>query len=240
MPRCTKMITWAALHTMPVPNAVIFGPDNQPGELTYGAVRVLGEEDQLRALHRRLDAFFISQVAELAKSDEGPSKVYSPFPLFLMTCVGIETLGKVFFGRIPNQKDGKPIESPEDIQREGFLMVCNKLHKHFSRPLSKEQKNAHDELWGVGAQKNAQTPSQIIYRLGRHTMVHGYRGRGVFITEGISEWALETGAMLINPYWLWRSFSIVYKDLWERLHSNKEANNPLKKAALLYLHDLLN
>ena len=157
-----------------------------------------------------------------------------------MTCVGVETLGKVFFGRPPKEKDGKPKEHTEDIQREGFLTVCNQFHKHFSRPLTKKQKLAYDALWGANAHKNAGTPSLIIYRLGRHTMVHGYQGRGVFITESIAEWALEEGAIIINPYWLWRAFKNVYEDFWARLYANKEANNPMKKAALLYLDELLN
>lgn len=224
---------------MPVPDAVIFGPDVPSGQLTYGSVRKLAEEERLRALHRRLRAFFVSQVEELAKPEGGPTKVYSPFPLFLMTCVGIETLGKVFFGRRPRGKDGKPIEHPEDIQREGFLTVCNQLHKHFSRPLTKEQKLAYDSLWGAGAHKYAGTPALIIYRLGRHTMVHGYRGRGAFITEDIEEWTMDEGAIVINPYWFWRAFSNVYEDLWERLYTNKEANDPRKKAALLYLVEIL-
>jgi hypothetical protein len=202
--------------------------------LTYGAVRKLEEEEQLRALRRRLNSFFILQVDELAKPEGGPSKVYSPFPLFLMTCVGVETIGSVFFGRPP-----KVGEKQEVIQRDGFLTVCKQLHTHFSRPLSKEQKLAYDGLWGTGAHKDASTPAQIIYRLGRHTMVHGYRGRGVFMTEDIAEWSLEEGAININPYWLWRSFKNAYEDLWTRLNANKETNNPMKQAALHYLRELL-
>ena len=219
---------------MPVPDSVIFGPASESGEFTYGAVRKLQEEEQLRALQLRLGKFFISQVDELAKPAGGPSKVYSPFPLFLMTCVGMETLGKVFFGRPPKRG-----EKQEDIQREGFLTICNQLHKHFSRPLPKEQKAASNALWGPDADKHASTPSLIIYRLGRNTMIHGFRGRGVFITEGIAEWTMAEGAIVINPYWLWRTFHNIYEDLWRRLYANKEANNPMKRAALYYLDELL-
>ena len=59
-------------------------------------------------------------------------------------------------------------------------------------------------LCGHDADKHASTPSLIIYRLGRNTMIHGFRGRGVFITEGIAEWTMAEGAIVINPYWLWR------------------------------------
>ena len=219
---------------MPVPNDVIFGPNALSGELTYGAVRQLPEEDQLGALRRRLDGFFISQVDELAKPEGASSKVYSPFPLFLMTCVALETLGKVFFARLP-----KKGQTQEDIQREGFLRSCNLLHKHFSRSLNMEQKRAYDALWGANAHKHADTPSLIIYRLGRHTMIHGFQGRGIFITEDIEEWKMDKGSVIINPFWLWRSFKRAYEVLWEKLHANKNANNPLKRATLYYLDELL-
>lgn len=219
---------------MPVPNEVIFGPDVPSGPLTYGQVRKLAPDEQLRALHRRLGAYFISQVTELGKPEGGSSKVYSPFPLFLMTCVGIETIGKVFFSRVPNQG-----EKQEDIQREGFLSVCNKLHKNFSRPLNKSQKKDYDLLWGADAHKHAKTASNIVYRLGRHTIVHGYQGRGVFLTEGLDDWSLEAGAIIINPYWFWRAFLNVHQDLWTRLFEGTEANNPFKKSAHIYLNELL-
>jgi hypothetical protein len=219
---------------MPVPDQVIFGPNAPSGSITYGEVRHLLAHEQLRALHRRLGSYFISQVSELGKPGGGSSKVYSPFPLFLMTCVGIETIGKVFFNRPP--KDG---EKPEDIQREGFLSVCNKLHIHLSRPLTKAQKADYDSLWGLNAHKNAKTASTIIYRLGRHTIVHGYQGRGVFLTEGLDTYRLESGAIIINPYWFWRAFLAVYEDLWIQLYSSAENNNPLKKSAHLYLNELL-
>ena len=82
---------------MPVPDHVIFGPDNSSGRFTYGEVRAMAQFDQHHALKGRMDTFFIAQVKELAKSDDDSRKVYAPFPLFLLTCVGIETLGKVLY-----------------------------------------------------------------------------------------------------------------------------------------------
>ena len=63
---------------MSVPDAVIFRPALDSGQLTYGAVRKLQEEEQLRALQRRFGKFFISQVAELAKPEGNPSVCISP------------------------------------------------------------------------------------------------------------------------------------------------------------------
>lgn len=222
------------LIRMPVPDAVIFGPNVPSGQLTYGTVRKLPVEEKFTALQRRLGAFFISQVEELGKAEGGVAKVYSPFPLFLMTCIGIETMGKVFFWRETKNKETK-----EDIQREGFLEICQRLHKHFPRKLTKKDKAAYNSLWGEDAHKNASTYSLIIYRLGRNTMVHGYRGKGVYLTEDISEWSFEKGALIINPYWLWRAFKNVYEDLWIQMYANKEPKNPMKIAVLNYLDELL-
>lgn len=220
---------------MPVPDHVAFGPSEPSGVLTYGAVRKLSGDDLLRALKGRLDTYFMAQVEELAKPlQAGASKVYSPFPLFLMTCVGIETLGKVFFTRAPRAGETK-----DDLQREAFLFVCNTLHKPLSRPLTKPQKMEYDALWGADSHKNATSVSQIIYRLGRNTMIHGYRGKGVFLTEDVSEWTLDDGAVVINPYWFWRCFVMAYSELWTRLHANKQPNNPMKHSAFSYIGELL-
>jgi hypothetical protein len=90
---------------MPIPDEVVFGPDPGTGKLTYGEVRKLDDEGKLKALKRRLDGFFVAQVDELGKTETGPAKVYSPFPLALLTCVGIETLGQVMYHDESKGKD---------------------------------------------------------------------------------------------------------------------------------------
>ena len=82
---------------MPVPDPVHFGPAADNSGLTYGQVRVMNQEEQFQALQRRFNRFFLEQVGELTKSNGGKRLVYSPFPLFVMTCVGIETAGKIFW-----------------------------------------------------------------------------------------------------------------------------------------------
>jgi hypothetical protein len=72
-------------------------------------------------------------------------------------------------------------------------------------------------------------------------MVHGYRGKGVFITEDASvpNWAMDSGAVVLNPYWFFCRFAEHCNELWARFHSNRNANNPLKISARAYLQDLL-
>ncbi len=221
---------------MPVPDPVYFGPAENGEGLIYGQIRALAEEEQFRALQRRFNTLFIGQVNELAKTENGKRLVYSPFPLFLMTCVGIETLGKIFF--TPEQKGGV---QEEDLQREGFLTVCKFIQAEFSRPLNKEQKEGYDRLWGQNEHKKVVSAAHIIYRLGRHTMIHGYRGKGVFLTEheSVPTWTMDEGAVTLNPYWFWERFNRASAELWEKFYANKEPTNALKKSARLYLREIL-
>src|SRR5579872_6982298 len=90
-----------------------------------------------------------------------------------------------------------------------------------------------------GAPSRQQT--DIIYRFGRHTMIHGYRGKGVYFTEAaeVPEWTMDGGGLVLNPYWFWRRFSDSSGELWTRFHENRNANNPLRVSARTYLQDLL-
>ncbi len=221
---------------MPVPDDVYFGPADDGSGLFYGQIRAFKEDDRFRALQRRFNHLFLGQVGELARSHEGKRVVYSPFPLFVMTCVGIETAGKIFFARAPGQG-----ESEDDVQRLGFLEVCKGIHPHFSRPLNKNQKNEFDSLWGPDEHQKVKSVGHIIYKLGRHTMIHGYRGKGVYFTEHetVPEWKMERGAVVINPYWFWKRFVEHCSELWQEFYANKEPTNSRKASARIFLQDLL-
>ena len=218
---------------MPVPDSVYFGPAENGDGLFYGQIRGIAEELQFRALQRRFNAIFIGQVNELAKFDQGKRVVRSPFPLFLMTCVGIEVLGKIFFTPNGGQQ--------EEVQRDGFLKICGKIHTGFTRPLNSEQKTDYDRLWGQDKHRNVPSIGHIIYRFGRHTMIHGYQGRGVFITEDAAypEWSVVDGAVVLNPYWFWDRFKQSSTALWDEFYANKEPTNARKKSARAYLSELL-
>jgi hypothetical protein len=221
---------------MPVPDAVHFGPAVDDTGLTYGRVRAMQDGNQFRALQLRFNRFFLEQVGELAKLSGVEPVVYAPFPLFVMTCVGIETAGKIFFSRAPRRG-----EAEEDVQRLGFLEVCKGIDTHFSRPLSAEDKNEYDSLWGADAHQNAPSYASVVYRVGRHTMIHGYRGKGVYITEAtrVPRWRMDGGAVVLNPYWFFGRFAEHCGELWAKFHANTNANNPLKLSAKAYLQDLL-
>lgn len=221
---------------MPVPDPVYFGPDEKGDGLNYGQIRRFGEDEQFRALQRRVDTLFVGQVNELARREQGKRVVYSPFPLFLMSCVGIETLGKIFFTSPDFTK-----EQEEDVQRDGFLAVCKRIDVGFSRPLTKEQKTGYDGLWGQNEHKKVTSIAHILYRFGRHTMIHGYRGKGVYLTEheSVPEWAVDEGAVVLNPYWFWERFKHASAGLWKEFDANEEPTNALKRSARVYLREIL-
>lgn len=46
-----------------------------------------------------------------------------------------------------------------------------------SRPLTAQHKAEYDSPWGEGAHKLAPSYATVVYRFGRYTMIHGYRGK---------------------------------------------------------------
>lgn len=216
---------------MPIPDDVVFGPDPEKGTLTYGEVRKLDDERKLKALKRRLDTFFVEQVDELGKTEAGSAKVYSPFPLALLTCVGIETLGQVLYH---DEAKGKG-----ESQREGFLRIAKSLHQHFSRGLTKKNKEAIANLFPDKDASKIEALAHILYFYQRNTLIHGYQSRGVYLTEDLQECELKDGALILNPYWFWRRFKAKYQDLFLDLFGNCEPTNPLRRSGLNYVSVML-
>jgi len=218
---------------MPVPDAVIFGP-SPSGANTYGDIRKLSEADQFLAIRDRVGTFFNAQVSELSVQADGKKKVYSPFPLFLLTCVGIETLGHLFFAR--KAKEG---ENGDEVKREAFLSACAKVHQKFSRGLPEDQKVAFDALWGEGEHQKNKTVSLLLYRLGRHTMAHGYQSRGVYLTEEHDDFEMINGGLVLNPYKFWCSYLSAYEKLWNDFLKGVQDNDPRLAAMRMYRDTLL-
>lgn len=220
---------------MPVPDQVIFGPTSDKGQYTYGMVRDLVEAEQFKAIKLRIDNYFVDQVSELGEQEDGSQKVYSPFPLFLLSCVGVETVGRLFYGAEP--KEGK---SKEDIQRDGFLNACKKIHQKFGRALPKEEKAAYDKLWGTNKHKEITSLAVLFYKLGRHTMMHGYQARGVFLTAEIDDFQVSEGALVLNPWGFWNLFLKSLESQWDSFFRITEQNDQQLASMRLYRDSLLN
>ena len=106
---------------MAVPNETIFGVDEVRNSINYGFVRQLTDENRLiNLLKFRIEVFFTEQVK--------PLEAVSPFPLSVLTCVGIETLGEI---TIAENKDDSSYQ---------FTSILGKFDKSFSKQLNKKDK----------------------------------------------------------------------------------------------------
>jgi len=90
---------------MAIPDTTYFGPDN----ITFGDVRIAKSPlEKIEFLKKRLDSFFIYQIDALDRR--------SPFPLEIMCCIAIETLGAIFTEKQKN-----------DIQSSQFCKMLEEL-----------------------------------------------------------------------------------------------------------------
>lgn len=106
---------------MAVPNQTIFGVDENEASINYGTVRQITDEDRLIILLKlRIEVFFIGQVK--------PLETVSPFPLSVMTCIGVETLGEI---TIAESSDDNGIQ---------FKKILGKFDTNLTKTLTKTEK----------------------------------------------------------------------------------------------------
>lgn len=78
---------------MSIPDTTYFGPDN----ITYSDVRKAQNDiERIRLLKRRLDSFFLDQISSLDRR--------APFPLAIMCCIALQTLGSIFIDKGDNSQ----------------------------------------------------------------------------------------------------------------------------------------
>jgi hypothetical protein len=161
------------MATTNVPDHAIFGPGG--GDLNYGQVRALPLQLQIEALSRRHGAWLVEQSRPLAAS------AGSPFPLAVMAYVGMEALGQIAYGAGPNDRD---LSYP-------FVQVAREMDPLFSATLTPAFRAAFDSRWTGALDLKAKTTSvgdaaSLLYVFFRNSMIHGYRGRAVFLSPGSS------------------------------------------------------
>jgi hypothetical protein len=216
---------------MPIPDNVTFGPDERGQPFSYGQVRQLSPDDQIVALKRRLDGFLIDQVDAFAEDENAERRGWSPFPLAVMTCVAIESLGHIMYRQL--------LDNKEESKKEPFLAVAYGIDKRLSRQLPKNFKEAFATRWERDAKKYKDS-AHLIYVFFRNTMMHGYIGQGVYLNHQIESLEIGDGFLVINPYWFWRAFKRRYEDLFEEVRTGDRTNNPGRKSCLEYLNEKLN
>ena len=151
---------------MAVPNQTIFGVDENEASINYGTVRQITDEDRLiRLLKLRIEVFFIGQVK--------PLETVSPFPLSVMTCIGVETLGEI---TIAENSDDNGIQ---------FKKILGKFDTNLAKTLTKAEKELVKKNWPDKDGEKIKNLTDLFYKYYRNTMIHGYRGKGVFLSSGL-------------------------------------------------------
>lgn len=217
---------------MPVPDNLVFGPslnDNSP--ITYGDIRKIKDRKlQIKFLKRRIDQFFINQTRPLYKNENNEINIKSVFPLALLTCVGIETLGQIV------------IKKNRDSSSYQFSQILKLFDKQFSRTLPKKVKQSLLNSLGDYDKTKVKTISDLIHSYFRNTMIHGYRGRWVFLSVEINDdWTFDesTGFVIIQPIWFWETFLKIYEDIFNELLKDGNENTVYFKNCEKYIDNLL-
>jgi len=166
---------------MAVPNQTIFGVDENEASINYGTVRQITDENRLiRLLKLRIEVFFIGQVK--------PLETVSPFPLSVMTCIGVETLGEI---TIAESSDDNGIQ---------FKKNFGKFDTNLTKSLTKAEKELVKKNWPDKDGEKIKTLTDLFYKYYRNTMIHGYRGKGVFLESGLNPpFIFNDGFLIINP-----------------------------------------
>lgn len=188
---------------MAVPDNVIFGPGT-----TYGQIRnMVNVNDRVIALRDRLQFFLIDKVEQPGLKELAAKEgiLYpQPYPLIIMSCIALETLGQVAF----SGKDG-----------EGFRLAISKCNQKFARKLPKQFIKQLQELMnGKKDLKNIDTVADLIYTHFRNTMFHGYRTSAVFLQhDQVEIITIDNGTLILNPQLVWNSvkdlYLLVFNDL---------------------------
>ena len=219
---------------MPVPDKTIFANHwIEDRGITFGeARRITDPQEKLLCLKKRIETYIIKQVDVIGHRDN-----YAPFPLTVLTCIAVETLGRIIEPVSAYEKDSR---KKNEIPKIVSTAIYGKLHPRINGQLSQKFKAGMKNLWPDADVKNISSYSELFHSYLRTTLIHGYRAKNVFLTEDIPEWTLDDiGCLYINPYWFWKAFKRVFEECFEKILDNSELNNPYRKNAFEYFEHLL-
>jgi hypothetical protein len=208
------------MATFNVPDNVCFGPDGRGGDFTYGQVRALASQLQIEALRLRHEAWLVAQSRVLATTGS------SPFPLAVMACVGMEALGLLAFGSAAKQRDP-------------FLAIAASMDARFAAAVSPTFQSNLVKRWAATLDSDAKpnsvtTNAELLYFFFRNSLMHGFRGRGVFLTGDETQDFVTRdaeGTMILNPWWLWRSYEATVTATFNEIVGSSASASAKRRAA---------
>lgn len=221
---------------MPVPDNVIFANHwIEDRGINFGEVRQITDtQTKLLCLKKRIETYIIKQVDII-----GSRENYAPFPLTVLTCIAVETLGRIIEPVLAHEQDAK---KNKEIPKIVSISIYNKLHPNISGQLPKKFKTAMKNLWPDASVANISSYAELFHSYLRTTLIHGYRAKNVFLSEDFPEWTLDEnmGCLYINPYWFWKAYKRVFEDCFKKILDTSQINNPYRINALAYFEHLLN
>jgi hypothetical protein len=163
-----------------------FGPEfaGHPNSVQMRELRALSSIQRAAAFRARMDAFYFKQVEAIASKSP-----WAPFPLAIMTCIGIETIGAYKYGDAPGDRNGH------------FKSIVDGLHGGFARV----------ETDPAG---RSVTLSTFLYKGFRNSLAHGFYGKWVFITHEPTKaktfkFVRQERLLVLNVYWFYERFRVI-------------------------------
>jgi hypothetical protein len=146
-----------------------------------------------------------------------------------LTCIGIETLGEIF---VTSDKD--------DISLQ-FITILKQLNQIFGRKPNQKYQAQLEAIWTAKDLNNISSYGKIVYRFFRNTMIHGFQGKGMFLSyEGTKNITIDDASafIVINPDWFWEIFKAFFYKQFD-LAKKAQANSNERKNCLNYINTFL-
>jgi hypothetical protein len=184
------------------------------GEVLASELRSMTVPNRAIVFKARMDAYFREQVAKFAAPNIG-----AHFPLVVMTCVGIETIGAYKYGDLGRIK-----------QRHGQKKTLK--DRHFQRLV--EDMDAEFMDTATDPDGSTRPLSDFVHEGFRHSLVHGFYGKWVSITAHMTEtaeWFYDRGekSLVISVFWFHQKFCEVYDEYFKALlNCSDTSGEPLK------------
>ena len=212
---------FSKLHAM-IPDHIVFGINQNKEGIFYKDIRQVKDDQELiQLLKLRLDTFFIGQVAPM-------EQYHSAFPLAIMACIGIETLGQVFIGSGENMGDS-------------FVNMTKQIHQFFGRRPSLKFEAGFKQSWPEKDWEQVDCYGKLFYVYFRNSMVHGYQGKAIFLSyEDTENFQIneEFGYLVINPNWIWKLMEKKYEELFRKALIGQDTNRS-RRQCLHYIKKLI-
>jgi hypothetical protein len=184
------------------------------GEVLATELKGMAVTDRAKVFKARMDAYFREQVAKFA----APA-FEAHFPLVVMTCVGIETLGAYKYGDLGRVKRAKGRKAP--VKDRHFQLVVEDMDADFKST-------------ATDPEGSSRPLSDFVHEGFRHSLVHGYYGKWVSITAQTAEtadWFYDPAvqALVVNVFWFYQKFCEVYDHYFKALLGSFDpTRDPLK------------